>query len=212
MVALTPRAIWPSSVPQRTTPRDSWTSIRCISGRELRGRRKDSRLEPLQWLRLAGLMLGPCFAERPQDAPLLPLTVPIPNGTVQLASEQVQFIFVSRGSRPSGKNSLIKAYKPLCADERTRMRLQRLTETVHLRLKGLASMGRLAVLGCLWRARGMEGRIRRRVVERGGQPVDPSAGRPGGRSALAGAVAPAATRVQPPLISTLPPRHPQAAG
>lgn len=95
-------------------------------------------LEPAQWQRLSALMLGPCFADRPALVPTLPMTVPIPNGTVRFAIEQVQFAFAQRAARPAGKNALIKHFRAACPDERAQLRLRQLAEAAHEGLKGLA--------------------------------------------------------------------------
>lgn len=91
-------------------------------------------LTPAQWLRLASLMLGPCFATRPQDAPLLPLVTPVPLHTVRQIGQCVQYVFTQLAGRQSGKNALIKAFSP--ATEHTHLlRLRRLAEAVHQGLK-----------------------------------------------------------------------------
>lgn len=94
-------------------------------------------LEPVQWLRMAALMLGPCFAQCPQRAPALPLCAPIPRYSARLALQQIQHVFTASASTQSGKNALVKSFKPACIDERSRMRLDFLAEAVHAGLKGL---------------------------------------------------------------------------
>ncbi len=56
---------------------------------------------------MAVLMLGPCFATRPQDAPALPLAAPIPLCSVRLAMQQVQHVFTLQAGTQAGKNRLI---------------------------------------------------------------------------------------------------------
>ena len=94
-------------------------------------------LTPVEWLRLATLMLGPCFADRPHLVPVIPLAAPIPNHAVRPAVQQVQQMFTNEVSRPAGKNALIKHLKPVCPDERSERRLRHLAETVHIGMKGL---------------------------------------------------------------------------
>ena len=57
-------------------------------------------LEPGQWMRLAALMLGPCFAKTPHLAPVIPLTAPIPKYTVRMTMQQVQHAFTTLAHRP----------------------------------------------------------------------------------------------------------------
>ncbi len=94
-------------------------------------------LDPAQWLRLAALMLGPCFADRPQDAPDIPMPVPLPNGTARLVTQQVQFLFATLADRPPGKNRLVRDFRRLCPDDASERRLRVLADVVHEGLKGL---------------------------------------------------------------------------
>lgn len=94
-------------------------------------------LEPVQWLRVAALMLGPCFVSCPELAPDLPMPVPIPPGTARLPTQQVQCAFASAAGRPAGKNFLIKRFKSACLDERSLFRLKAFAEITHVHLKGL---------------------------------------------------------------------------
>ncbi|MBA2722376.1 MAG: hypothetical protein H0W48_04535 [Methylibium sp.] len=94
-------------------------------------------LEPVEWMRMAALMLGPRFATCPQLAPVIPLTAPIPKYSARGAMQQVQHVFTATASAQAGKNGLVKSFKPVCANERSRMRLGFLAEEVHTGLKGL---------------------------------------------------------------------------
>lgn len=94
-------------------------------------------LTPVQWLRLATLMLGPCFAARPHLVPVIPLAASIPPHAVRPAVQQVQQVFTDGVGRPAGKNALIKHLKPACPDEHAERRLRRLAETLHVGMKGL---------------------------------------------------------------------------
>lgn len=94
-------------------------------------------LEPVEWARLAALMLGPCFAQRPCEAPLIPLNVPIPRHSARPAVQQIQHVFAQSASRPAGKNRLVKAFKTVCGDERSRVRLSFLADAVHGGLKSV---------------------------------------------------------------------------
>ena len=98
-------------------------------------------LQPIEWLRLAALMLGPCFALRPRLAPVLPLIAPIPAYSVRLAMQQVQHVFTQMARTQAGKNALVKHFKCAAPDERALTRLRALAEAVHTGRKGLAHEG-----------------------------------------------------------------------
>jgi hypothetical protein len=94
-------------------------------------------LQPVEWLRLASLMLGPCHARRPQDAPLLPLLVNLPARIATPVMQVVQQALVSSCSRPAGKNALVRSFRRCLPDERARLGLALLADTVHSRLKAV---------------------------------------------------------------------------
>ena len=94
-------------------------------------------LTPQQWLRLAALMLGPCFATNAGCAPTIPLVVPIPKHTVRQAMQQVQYVFTLKAGRPTGKNLLIKSFSAASGSESCMNRLHFLAEAVHSGLKGV---------------------------------------------------------------------------
>jgi hypothetical protein len=103
------------------------------------GRAPAGPLSREQWLRLAVLMLGPSFATRPQDAPLLPLVAPLPVHALRLAEQQLQRLFTLQSGRPAGRNALVKALLPAAPLEVQRLRLQRLGDAVHQGLKQLSA-------------------------------------------------------------------------
>jgi hypothetical protein len=92
-------------------------------------------LEPVEWLRLAALMLGPAFATCPQQAPTLPLCAPLPLHAVRLAQQQIQRLFADHATRPAGKNRLVRDFRPACTSQRADLRLRTLADTVHDGLK-----------------------------------------------------------------------------
>lgn len=92
-------------------------------------------LEPIEWLRLAALMLGPCFATRPAAAPVLPLVAPIAAYSVRLTMQQIQHVFTIRAANQSGKNMLIKHFRCASSSERSESRLRMLAESIHTGLK-----------------------------------------------------------------------------
>ena len=92
-------------------------------------------LQPQEWLRLAALMLGPCFATRPRLAPVIPLTAPIPKQTVRLTMQQVQYVITMMAKRSAGKNALLKHFKSASCNNQSRLCLHRLVDAVHQGLK-----------------------------------------------------------------------------
>lgn len=96
-------------------------------------------LQPQEWLRLAALMLGPCFATRPRLAPVIPLTVPIPKQTVRLSMQQVQYVMTIMAKRSAGKNALLKNFKTVSGNDQARLCLHRLVDAVHQGLKHVES-------------------------------------------------------------------------
>ena len=93
------------------------------------------QLPPVQWLRLASLMLGPCFAQKPHDAPLLPLLAPVQRRAAIDSVQLVQYVFTLQSARPAEKNRLVKHFGRICPDAIGKRRLCTLAELVHLRLK-----------------------------------------------------------------------------
>lgn len=92
-------------------------------------------LTPAEWLRLAALMLGPCHATRPHEAPALPLCAPLPVHAVRLALQQVQRLFTEHCLRQSGKNRLLRDFASACRSDAARLRLTALGHAVHDGLK-----------------------------------------------------------------------------
>lgn len=95
-------------------------------------------LEPAQWLRLASVMLGPCYAEAPGAIPTIPLVAPIPLFTVRFTTQIVQQLFTLMARRSSGMNMLVKQFAKACKTEHSRQRLKSSVEAVHYGLKGLS--------------------------------------------------------------------------
>jgi hypothetical protein len=94
-------------------------------------------LEPVQWLRLASVMLGPCFAEKPDAIPTIPLVTPIPLHTARFSTQVMQQLFTLMARRLSGRNALVKQFKKVCKTERSREQLVCLADSMHFGLKGL---------------------------------------------------------------------------
>jgi hypothetical protein len=92
-------------------------------------------LEPIEWLRLASLMLGPSFATCQHHAPELPLCAPLPACSVRLALQQIQRLLTVESVRPSGKNRLVREFRSACASESSQQRLRALADAVHHGLK-----------------------------------------------------------------------------
>ena len=98
-------------------------------------------LSPQEWLRLAGLMLGPCFAGAASRAPLLPLLAPVPKRSVQTAAQLIQHALSSQASRAADKNRLVKHWRAVCDEEGPCQRLCVLADVVHEGLKQVGHPG-----------------------------------------------------------------------
>lgn len=98
-------------------------------------------LTPLEWLRLAGLMLGPCFANRHAPAPLLPLLAPIPPRAVQTATQLIQHALVTQAGRQADKNRLVKLLRTAASGESANYSLNALVDVVHQELKRVQHAG-----------------------------------------------------------------------
>ena len=93
-------------------------------------------LAPVEWLRMASIMLGPCFAANPLKAPVIPLAAPLPSHSARQAIQQVQYVFTHSTRRQADKNALIKAFSPTARDEHSAARLRMAAEAMHQGLKG----------------------------------------------------------------------------
>lgn len=111
----------------------SYEEVFALSNRET----ASAGLQPSEWLRLAALMLGPCFADRSEQAPSIPLAAPIPAFSVRLALQQIQHVFTALARTQSGKNLLIKHFKCATVSEPANLRLRAFAETFHCALKGV---------------------------------------------------------------------------
>ena len=92
-------------------------------------------LAPHEWLRMASLMLGACFAPHAGLAPLIPLAAPVAPCTVQPAAQVIQHVFTLTAGMQAGKNGLVKHFRVACPTESARIRLARFAETMHRGLK-----------------------------------------------------------------------------
>ncbi|MES2299400.1 MAG: hypothetical protein V4582_20345 [Pseudomonadota bacterium] len=102
-----------------------------------RGVRCEAGLAPEHWLRLASVMLGPCFVDKPDSIPIIPLAAPIPMFTARFVGQIIQQLITLEAKKASGKNVLIKRFARACNDERSLWRLKFMIETIHVGLKGL---------------------------------------------------------------------------
>jgi len=98
-------------------------------------------LTPAEWLRLAALMLGPCHATRPHEAPALPLCAPLPRHAVRLALQQVQRLFTEHCLRQADKHRLLRDFATACRSDAACLRLTVLGHTVHEGLKRTSGQG-----------------------------------------------------------------------
>ena len=94
-------------------------------------------LQPVEWMRLASLMLGPCFATEPAKAPLLPHIAPMTSHRLLVSSQQLQHVLCTLAVMQSGKNRLVKALRTASALQTAGLRLGALGELLHRGLKGL---------------------------------------------------------------------------
>ncbi|MFG6431253.1 hypothetical protein [Roseateles sp. LYH14W] len=95
-------------------------------------------LTPVEWLRLAVLMLGPAHADRPLDVPALPLCAPLPPTSARTALQQVQRLLTLNASQAASRNRLLRGLLPACGSASAEARLRLLADAVHVGLKRLA--------------------------------------------------------------------------
>lgn len=92
-------------------------------------------LAPQEWMRMASLMLGPCFAETPSSAPILPLLTPLPVSTVRSATQMIQYALTLHTHSAADKNFLIKQLARLCSDSHARTHVSQVAELIHVTRK-----------------------------------------------------------------------------
>lgn len=96
-----------------------------------------SALMPIEWLRLAVLMVGPAFAARPLDMPVLPLCVELPPNSVRTALQQVQRLLTLNAGQAASRNRLLRGLLPASGSAAAQTRLRLLADAVHVGLKRL---------------------------------------------------------------------------
>ncbi|RZL45334.1 MAG: hypothetical protein EOP74_01675 [Variovorax sp.] len=94
-------------------------------------------LSPVEWMRLASMMLGPCFATAPAAAPLLPHIAPMTSHRLLLSGQQLQHVLCTKSATQAGKNRLVKAFRSANNLQVSVLRLGVLAETLHTGVKGL---------------------------------------------------------------------------
>ena len=94
-------------------------------------------LQPVEWMRLASMMLGPSFATAPEKAPLLPHIAPMTSPRLLLSRPQVQHVLCTWTATQSGKNRLVKAFRCANDSHASELRFCALAELVHSSGKGL---------------------------------------------------------------------------
>jgi hypothetical protein len=95
-------------------------------------------LEPVQWLRLASVMLGPCYVDRKDEIPTIPLAAPIPLNTARFPTQIIQQLFTLMAHRLSDLNSLVKHFKKACRTTHSKERMRYLLDRMHFALKNAA--------------------------------------------------------------------------
>lgn len=103
-----------------------------------RRHRSESGLQPVEWLRLAVLMLGPAHAACPRDVPALPLCAPLPLKSVRTALQQVQRLLTLNCGQAASRNRLLRGLLPASGGAASQARLRLLAGAVHMGLKRLA--------------------------------------------------------------------------
>lgn len=104
------------------------------------GNKHVSGLAPQEWMRLASLMLGPCFISSPGGAPILPLLTPLPLATVRSATQLIQYVLTLHTRSAAEKNRVIKEFGRVCTHAHARVHLNQVAERIHLELKTTAVM------------------------------------------------------------------------
>lgn len=102
------------------------------------GKLPPGELAPVEWLRLAVLMLGPCFADRPAQAPILPLLAPLPNLTARSATQMIQYVLTMHTQVAAERNLVVKQFNRCCLDSHARAHCRQLAEHIHFALKETA--------------------------------------------------------------------------
>lgn len=95
-------------------------------------------LAPYEWMRIASLMVGPCFAEAPGAAPIVPMLAPLPISTVRSATQIIQYALTIGTRSAADKNELTKQLTRLYCDSHARAHICQVAELIHLALKTTA--------------------------------------------------------------------------
>lgn len=102
------------------------------------GRAPAEALAPAEWMRMAVLMLGPCFVDQPAKAPVLPLVAPLPHLTARSATQMIQYAFTVHCAVAADRNLLVKQLSRWCLDSHARIHCRQLAECMHFALKDAA--------------------------------------------------------------------------
>ena len=95
-------------------------------------------LEPVEWLRLASLMLGPSFATHASAAPVVPLVAPIAPCTVQTAEQVVQYTITRAATTVSTRNALARQLRRSGMERAVMERIDVVVALFHRRAKHIA--------------------------------------------------------------------------
>lgn len=93
------------------------------------------QLMPQEWMRLAVLMVGPCFLDHPILAPILPLTAPLPHRTARSATQMIQYVLTTRTRIATDRNLVVKGFSRWCHDSHARIHCRQIAECIHFALK-----------------------------------------------------------------------------
>lgn len=89
-------------------------------------------LTPVEWLRVACIMHGPCFVEKGDNAPFIPLACPIPLFTARAPDQILQQLFMLLSKTSKGRNTLIKNYKNIVRNPDAKEQLAYVVDLLHI--------------------------------------------------------------------------------
>lgn len=100
-----------------------------------RGIVPDLQLTPEEWMRIAVLMVGPCFVEQPTFAPILPLLAPLPLRTARSATQMIQYVLTTQTKIAADRNTVVKHFSRWCHDSHARVHCRQIAECIHFAMK-----------------------------------------------------------------------------
>lgn len=95
----------------------------------------DLQLTPEEWMRMAVLMVGPCFVEHPALAPILPLLAPLPLRTARSATQMIQYVLTTHTRIAADRNIVVKHLSRWCPDSHAKVHCRQIAEFIHFAMK-----------------------------------------------------------------------------